>query len=63
MYLKSGKSQEVVLYELGINVATLQYWCRQIGAVEDRVRKASARGLEAKVAKHCPGMPYHITGS
>lgn len=52
MYLKSGKTQEVVANELGVNVATLQYWCRQFGSVDGRVSKASARGLEAELLAH-----------
>ena len=49
MYLRSGKTQEVVATELGVNVATLQYWCRQFGSVEGRVGKVAARGLEAEL--------------
>ena len=35
--------------ELGVNVATLQYWCRQFGSGEGRVGKVAARGLEAEL--------------
>lgn len=49
MYLRSGKTQEVVASELGVNVATLQYWCRQFGSSEGRVGRSSARGLEAEL--------------
>jgi transposase len=49
MYLRSGKTQEVVATELGVNVATLQYWCRQFVSGEGRVGKVAARGLEAEL--------------
>ena len=49
IYLRSGKTQEVVASELGVSVATLQYWCRQFGSVEGRVGKVAARGLEAEL--------------
>jgi hypothetical protein len=38
-----------VASELGVNVATLQYWCRQFGSVEGRVGKVAARGLESEL--------------
>ena len=44
-----SSSKEEVAQELAVNVATLQYWCRQFGSVERRVGKVAASGLEAEL--------------